>query len=42
VYWDKDDDALREMGVRREKRVLRCSLERRLVEVERVKGLDED
>ena len=42
VYWDKDDDALKEMGVGKEKRVLRCSLERRLVEDREIKGLDED
>lgn len=42
VYWDREDDALKEMGVGEEKRVLRCSLERRLVEEREVKGLDED
>ncbi|KAF2246477.1 hypothetical protein BU26DRAFT_431050 [Trematosphaeria pertusa] len=31
VYWDKDDDRLKGLGVAQEKRVLRCSLERRLV-----------
>ncbi|KAJ4292608.1 hypothetical protein N0V90_009271 [Kalmusia sp. IMI 367209] len=32
VYWDKDDDRLKEFGTAKKKRVLRCSLERRLVE----------
>ncbi|KAF1955189.1 hypothetical protein CC80DRAFT_415698 [Byssothecium circinans] len=32
VYWDRDDDRLKAFGVEKEKRVLRCSLERRLVE----------
>ena len=32
VYWDRDDDRLKGVGVGREKRVLRCSLERRMVE----------
>ncbi|KAF2820667.1 hypothetical protein CC86DRAFT_471232 [Ophiobolus disseminans] len=42
VYWDKDDDALKDMGLGKEKRVLRCSLERRLVEEQEIKGLDEE
>lgn len=42
VYWDKDDDALEKVGIKKEKRVLRCSLERRLVEEPEIKGLDED
>jgi hypothetical protein len=42
VYWDKDDDCLKEFGMLEKKRVLRCSLERRLVEVKEMKGLDED
>ncbi|ORY16537.1 hypothetical protein BCR34DRAFT_506887 [Clohesyomyces aquaticus] len=31
VYWDRDDDRLKDVGVLEQKRVLRCSLERRLV-----------
>ncbi|KAF2203340.1 hypothetical protein GQ43DRAFT_454516 [Delitschia confertaspora ATCC 74209] len=31
VYWDREDDGLKGMGVGRERRVLRCSLERRVV-----------
>lgn len=31
VYWDRDDDGLKEFGIGGRKRVLRCSLERRLV-----------
>lgn len=42
VYWDREDDCLKELEVGRDKRVLRCSLERRLVEKKRIKGLDED
>jgi hypothetical protein len=44
VYWDREDDRLSGVGVLKEKRVLRCSLERRLVEEEgkTIKGLDED
>ncbi|KAH8728442.1 hypothetical protein GQ44DRAFT_647074 [Phaeosphaeriaceae sp. PMI808] len=42
VYWDQDDDRLKSIGIGNEKRVLRCSLERRLVEEKRVKGLGED
>jgi hypothetical protein len=42
VYWDREDDRLKGVGIASEKRVLRCSLERRLVEEKRVKGLDED
>lgn len=42
VYWDKEDDRLKGVGIAKEKRVLRCSLERRLVEEKEVKGLDED
>ncbi|KAF2681113.1 hypothetical protein K458DRAFT_421020 [Lentithecium fluviatile CBS 122367] len=32
VYWDGEDDRLKAVGIAQEKRVLRCSLERRLVE----------
>jgi hypothetical protein len=32
VYWDDDDDRLKAHGVAHKHRVLRCSLERRLVE----------
>ncbi|OAK97633.1 hypothetical protein IQ06DRAFT_254293 [Phaeosphaeriaceae sp. SRC1lsM3a] len=42
VYWDREDDRLKEVGIAKEKRVLRCSLERRLVQEKEVKGLDED
>lgn len=42
VYWDREDDCLKGHGLGKEKRVLRCSLERRLIEEQRVKGLDED
>lgn len=42
VYWDREDDCLKEQGIGKDKRVLRCSLERRLVEEQRVKRLDED
>ncbi|RMZ67476.1 Vacuolar sorting-associated VPS28 [Pyrenophora seminiperda CCB06] len=42
VYWDREDDCLKEQGVGKEKRVLRCSLERRLVEEHTIKGLNED
>lgn len=42
VYWDKEDDRLKGVGIAAEKRVLRCSLERRLVEEKAIKGLDED
>ncbi|KAF2471040.1 uncharacterized protein BDR25DRAFT_342814 [Lindgomyces ingoldianus] len=31
VYWDRDDDRLKGIDVGKERRVLRCSLERRLV-----------
>jgi hypothetical protein len=31
VYWDREDDRLKGFGIGEEKRVLRCSLERRLV-----------
>ncbi|KAF2127885.1 hypothetical protein P153DRAFT_342818 [Dothidotthia symphoricarpi CBS 119687] len=31
VYWDREDDRLKGVGIAGEKRVLRCSLERRLV-----------
>lgn len=31
VYWDREDDRLKGFGLAKEKRVLRCSLERRLV-----------
>ncbi|KAF2662642.1 hypothetical protein K491DRAFT_617531 [Lophiostoma macrostomum CBS 122681] len=31
VYWDRDDDRLKELDVGKKKRVLRCSLERRVV-----------
>ncbi|EMD59676.1 hypothetical protein GGP41_008546 [Bipolaris sorokiniana] len=42
VYWDREDDCLKGVGAGQEKRVLRCSLERRLIEEKRIKGLDED
>jgi hypothetical protein len=42
IYWDKDDDRLKGVGIADKKRVLRCSLERRLVEEKKMKGLDED
>ncbi|KAF2033192.1 hypothetical protein EK21DRAFT_59171 [Setomelanomma holmii] len=42
LYWDKDDDALKSFGVLEEKRVLRCSLERKLVEKKSIKGLNEE
>jgi hypothetical protein len=42
VYWDCDDDCLKRQGGGKDKRVLRCSLERRLVEEQRIKGLDEE
>jgi hypothetical protein len=41
VYWDKDDDRLKQWGVLSEKRVLRGSLERRLVEEKDMGGLDD-
>jgi hypothetical protein len=34
VYWDREDDRLKGFGIGEEKRVLRCSLERRLVSIE--------
>lgn len=42
VYWDKDDDALKAHGLGKEKRVLKCSIERRVVHKKRMKGLDEE
>ncbi|KAH9863893.1 hypothetical protein J1614_009825, partial [Plenodomus biglobosus] len=44
VYWDGDDDGLKGVGVGGAKRVLRCSIERRIVEEknDRVTGLDEE
>lgn len=42
IYWDKNDDALKQVGIREKKRVLRCSLERRLVHKKRIKDLNED
>ncbi|KAH7394384.1 hypothetical protein BKA66DRAFT_606578 [Pyrenochaeta sp. MPI-SDFR-AT-0127] len=42
IYWDREDDRLKEVGILSEKRVLRCSLERRLVVEKKMKGLDED
>ncbi|KAF2735769.1 hypothetical protein EJ04DRAFT_491118 [Polyplosphaeria fusca] len=35
VYWDPDDNRLKEMDVGKEKRVLRCSFERRLAKTRR-------
>lgn len=32
IYWDDDDDRLKGQGIAQKHRVLRCSLERRLVE----------
>ncbi|KAF2868847.1 hypothetical protein BDV95DRAFT_630513 [Massariosphaeria phaeospora] len=40
VYWDKDDNRLEGLGIGEEKRVLRCSLERRLVNEDNVKMQD--
>ncbi|KAF1971550.1 hypothetical protein BU23DRAFT_470583 [Bimuria novae-zelandiae CBS 107.79] len=37
VYWDEDDDRLKGRGIAKKHRVLRCSLERRLVEDNRRK-----
>jgi len=42
VYWDREDDCLKGIGVGEKKRVLRCSLERRLVEEREIGGLGED
>jgi hypothetical protein len=41
VYWDREDDRLKGWDVNKEKRVLRCSLERRLVRKRRLEGLDD-
>ena len=41
VYWDKEDDRLKQWGVLEEKRVLRCSLERRIVDKKGMGGLDD-
>ncbi|KAJ4365493.1 hypothetical protein N0V95_000428 [Ascochyta clinopodiicola] len=41
VYWDREDDRLKQWGVLETKRVLRCSLERRLVEKKEMGGLDD-
>jgi hypothetical protein len=41
VYWDREDNRLKEWEVGKEKRVLRCSLERRLVQKRRLEGLDD-
>ncbi|KAF1851551.1 uncharacterized protein K460DRAFT_351461 [Cucurbitaria berberidis CBS 394.84] len=42
IYWDREDDALKGVGIGAEKRVLRCSLERRLVREKPIRGLDEE
>ncbi|KAL6705969.1 hypothetical protein ACN47E_006248 [Coniothyrium glycines] len=42
LYWDREDDALKGQGTGMEKRVLRCSIERRLVEQKPLKGLNDD
>lgn len=42
VYWDREDDALKAQGTGKEKRVLRCSLERRVVEEKPIGGLGDD
>ena len=42
IYWDREDDALKGVGTGKEKRVLRCSLERRLVREKPRRGLDEE
>lgn len=42
VYWDREDDGLKGVGVGERKRVLRCSLERRVLEEKkRIGGLDD-
>ncbi|OSS53377.1 hypothetical protein B5807_02011 [Epicoccum nigrum] len=41
IYWDREDDRLKEWGVLEDHRVLRCSLERRLVEEKEMGGLDD-
>lgn len=41
VYWDREDDRLKQWGVLEKHRVLRCSLERRLVEEKEMGGLDD-
>jgi hypothetical protein len=40
VYWDREDDRLKGWGIGEEKRVLRCSLERRLVSDEDRVGVE--
>ncbi|KAF2853488.1 hypothetical protein T440DRAFT_444385 [Plenodomus tracheiphilus IPT5] len=42
VYWDREDDALKGVGVGSLKRVLRCSLERRVIGGKKMRGLDEE
>jgi hypothetical protein len=41
VYWDRDDDRLKQSGVLEKHRVLQCSFERRLVEEKQMGGLDD-
>ncbi|KAH6642971.1 hypothetical protein C7974DRAFT_421169 [Boeremia exigua] len=41
VYWDREDDRLKEWGVLEDHRVLRCSLERRLVDEKEMGGLND-
>jgi hypothetical protein len=41
VYWDKEDNRLKQWGVLEKYRVLQCSLERRLVEEKDKGGLDD-
>lgn len=40
VYWDEDDDRLKGHGIAQKHRVLRCSLERRLVEEDNRRRID--
>lgn len=41
IYWDREDDRLKQRGVLEKHRVLRCSLERRLVDEKEMGGLDD-
>jgi hypothetical protein len=40
VYWDQDDDRLKGHDVGRQKRVLRCSLERNLIDEDETEPMD--
>lgn len=42
VYWDLDDDRMKGFDVGKKKRVLRCSLERRLIKEKQDEGEDRD